>query len=105
MSGIKHDSEKIDLSLTPKAAIEAMCQAFMHGLRKYGRDNYKGGMESHRYIAAAMRHILAWQNGEELDPESGYPHLGHALASIAMLLECQRLGTLKDTRYAINQKL
>ncbi len=105
MSGIKHDGEKIDLSLTPKAAIEAMDQAFMYGQRKYGRDNYKQGMESHRFIAAALRHIFAWQDGEELDPESGYSHLGHALASIGMLLECQRLGSLKDTRYAVNQKL
>jgi hypothetical protein len=82
-----------------------MDQAFMHGQRKYGRDNYKQGMESHRYIAAALRHIFAWQNGEEHDPESGYHHLGHALASLGMLLECQRLGTLTDTRYETNKKL
>ncbi len=82
-----------------------MVQAFMHGERKYGRDNYKGGMESHRFIAAALRHIFAWQNGEDKDPESGYHHLGHALASLGMLLECERLGSLKDTRYAIDNKL
>ncbi len=98
--GIKHDRSKIDLSLNPLAALNEMAKAFMHGEKKYGRNNYKKGMESHRYIAACLRHVTAWQNGESLDPESGNHHLGHALASLAMLLECERVGTLKDTRNA-----
>jgi hypothetical protein len=104
MSGItakKFDGAKPDLSLCPTAALEEMARAFMHGEKKYGRDNYRGGMASHRFIAAAMRHLLAWRDGEDSDPESGYSHLGHALASIAMLLECRRIGTLVDTRPAL----
>ena len=48
-----------------------------------------------------MRHLDAYREGEDMDPEStvGSTHLGHALASIAMILECERLGTLTDTRY------
>lgn len=98
-SGVKHDQDKADLSLIPLSGMEAEARAFMWGEKKYSRGNYKGGLESHRLIAAAMRHLAAWEQGEDADPESGGSHIGHARACLSMLLECQRLGTLKDTRY------
>lgn len=99
MSGKKYDSGKADLSLIPLSAQIEEARGFMLGAEKYGRDNYKAGMESHRLVAAALRHILAWEQGEDLDPESGASHLGHARCCLAMLLETSRLGTLKDTRF------
>ena len=96
--GLKFDGTKPDLSLVPRSALEGMAKAFMVGEKKYGRNNFKQGMASHRYVAAAMRHITAWNDGEDLDPETGNHHMWHALASIAMLLECEKLGTLEDTR-------
>lgn len=95
----KYDAGKADLSLIPTVAIEQMARAFMLGEKKYGRYNFYKGMEASRLTAAALRHIHAWNEGEELDPESGYSHLGHALACIAMILKQQELGTLKDNRY------
>lgn len=101
MGGIKHDTGKADLSLNPYIALKEMALAFMWGEKKYNRYNYTQGFESHRLVAAAMRHLCEYQNGEDLDPEStiGSSHLGHALACIAMLLHCEELGTLTDTRY------
>lgn len=97
--GKKYDQSKPDLSLIPRPALEQMAYAFMHGEVKYGRYNYCAGFDSHRLLAAAFRHLTQWQSGEDLDSESGYSHLGHALASIAMLLHIQELGTMRDTRY------
>lgn len=97
--GLKNDSEKPDLSLVPLVAIEGMARALMTGEKKYNRYNYLSGFHSHRLIAASLRHILAWQDGETLDPETGNNHLWHALASLAMLLDCEKHGTLVDTRY------
>lgn len=99
MTGKKFDSGKADLSLNPKIAQEEMAFAFMLGEKKYGRFNFYKGLESHRLISAAMRHLNAWNEGENLDPESGRSHLGHALACIAMILKTQELGSLRDTRY------
>ena len=96
----KFDGDKPDLSLCPRVALEAMARAFMLGEKKYGRYNYlNGGMDSHRLIAAAIRHLYQWQDGETLDPESGVSHLGHAQASIAMLLHQEAAGTAVDTRW------
>ena len=96
--GTKHDSGKPDLSLIPLSALVEEAKGFQLGEAKYGRYNFTKGLESHRLVAAALRHILAWQEGEDLDPESGASHLGHARCCLAMLLETQKLGTLKDTR-------
>lgn len=99
MSGGKKDDQgKADLSLIPLVAMTEEAKGFMLGEKKYGRYNFTKGLQASRLIAAAMRHILQWQQGEDLDPESGASHLGHARCCLAMLLECQRLGTLVDDR-------
>jgi hypothetical protein len=96
--GKKFDNGKADLSLVPLSALEVEAQGFSFGAEKYGRWNYTKGLEASRLIAAAMRHIAAWNQGEDRDPESGVSHLGHARCNLAMLLECLRMGTLIDDR-------
>lgn len=98
-TGVKHDQHKMDLSLIPLSALEEEACGMMLGAKKYGRYNYKSGMESHRLVAAALRHILAWEQGEDLDTESGASHLGHARCCLGMLIELARLGKLTDTRF------
>lgn len=95
----KHDKEKTDLSLIPMVAMIAEAKALMIGEKKYGRYNYTKGHKASQLVAAAQRHLLAWFEGEELDPQDGQPHLGSVRACIAMLLRQQELGTLKDDRF------
>lgn len=97
--GVKHDQSKPDLSLLPKEFLEEVAKAFMHGEKKYGRYNYLGGMQWHRLVGAAMRHIIAFQDGEDADPESSFNHLGHAGACLAMLLVYYKRKLGEDTRY------
>lgn len=99
MAGKKFDNGKPDLSLIPLSALTEEAKGFMLGADKYGRYNYTEGLEASRLIAAALRHVHAWNQGEDLDPESGASHLGHARCCLAMILECSRVGTLKDDRY------
>ncbi len=95
----KYDSNKPDLSILPLAGLCAVAAALSLGEKKYGRhDFYKGGIESHRMIAAALRHLYAWESGEDNDPESGASHLGHAAANCLMLLAQMDKGTLNDSR-------
>jgi hypothetical protein len=39
-----------------------------------------------RYFDAAQRHLWAWWEGEARDPESGLPHLAHAVACLLFVL-------------------
>jgi hypothetical protein len=52
------------------------------------------------YIGALRRHLAAWVDGEQLAEDSGKPHLGHALACLAILVDAQAAGTLIDNRPA-----
>lgn len=83
--GIKLDSEKPDLSLIPKEALDGIATALGYGAKKYNRNNYKKGLEYTRLVAAAMRHISAFNAGADLDSESGLSHVDHALATLSML--------------------
>lgn len=92
-------SAKPQLHLFPKIALESACGALALGRDKYGERNWANATPgSSTYIAAALRHIFAWQSGEDLDPESGVSHLGHAIAGLAIMLDAQTLGTIVDQR-------
>ena len=85
-TSVKHDGGKAQLSIIPKVALEYEAQALMYGANKYGRDNYKLGMEYTRLLDATLRHIYAFREKEDDDPESSLSHLGHARANLAMLI-------------------
>ncbi len=87
MSGHKADNGKPKISLIPSVAIKETAKAFTFGADKYGQHNYRKGIAYTRLIDAAMRHILAFADGENNDPESGNSHLGHASANLAMLMD------------------
>jgi len=86
MSGIKHDAGKPPLSILTRESLIAEARAFEYGAQKYGRDNYKQGMNWTRVIDAALRHLTAFNAKENLDPESKLCHLAHSKACLAMLI-------------------
>jgi hypothetical protein len=76
--GIKYDEEKADWTLFPFSAGEAIVRIMMFGCKKYTRDNWKHVQPGQRYLAAAIRHIGRWLDGEAKDSETGCSHLWHA---------------------------
>lgn len=85
--GVKHDDGKPPISLIPRRAIEEEARVFGFGADKYGKGNWRGGLLYSRLIDAALRHVLAFADGENNDPESGLPHTAHARACLAMLMQ------------------
>lgn len=78
----KHDAEKIDVTLVPFKALEAICVGLMYGVKKYGRNNHRTLEEGkHRYLRATLSHFMKHSEGVDetgeapLDEESGLPHL------------------------------
>ena len=99
LGGIKHDSDKPDYSLLPPGPIDMIAQVWTFGKKKYAAYNWCKGFLWSRPIAAALRHIFAFMRGENLDPESGKPHLAHAICCLMMLLEFLETNTGIDDRY------
>ena len=52
-----------------------------------------------RLIAAALRHVNAYNGGEDCDPESGVSHIAHAACNLLMLIESKNLGLGTDDRW------
>jgi hypothetical protein len=91
--------QKPDPSLVPPVSILAEAMAFSDGAQKYGPYNWREKTVSSRiYVAAAMRHILQYLDGEDIDPKSGVHHLGHAKACLGIILDAGSVGRLNDNR-------
>ena len=91
--------KKPDVSLVPPAAILYTAHGFRDGAQKYGPYNWRENPVRMRvYLAAAMRHIMQVLDGEDVDPTSGVPHIGHALASLAIIADAAHTGNLLDDR-------
>ena len=87
----KHDQGKVRPTLVPSSLVLAVAKIREYGCEKYhDPDNWKQ-VEPQRYRDALYRHLLAYFNGEELDEESGLPHLHHAACNIAFLIEMEGL--------------
>jgi hypothetical protein len=84
-SGARYNAGKADLSLIPLCTLEDEAKVWMYGKQKYAAWNWAKGMDWSVPLACALRHIAAWQRGEELDAESGLPHLAHAMCNLRML--------------------
>lgn len=92
-------SHKLPLHLWPEHVSALGSLALMEGALKYGRSNFRAiGVRASIYVDALRRHIAAYWEGEDADPDSGLPHLAHALACIAILVDAQAAGRLADDR-------
>lgn len=92
-------SNKLPLHLWPNTATAMGCLGFLNGMLKYGRSNFRVlGIRASIYYDAAKRHLDAWFDGEECDPDDGVPHLAAALACIAIIVDAQAAGVLNDDR-------
>lgn len=90
---------KLPLSLVPPVAIAHASLAHLDGACKYGKWNWRiAGVRASIYIDAALRHITAYNEGEEIAADSGVHHLGHALACLNILLDAASVGKLIDDR-------
>lgn len=83
-AGKKNDKGKPSPTLIPTEAIKGMAKGLSYGAVKYGKWNYRGGIEHSRLLDASIRHLLELIDGNEIDDESGNLHLDHAMASLAM---------------------
>jgi hypothetical protein len=87
--GIKFDEEKTQWHLLPMDVMEIVVRVLMHGAKKYAPDNWKYVEPKERYYDAAMRHLTARHQGQQLDNGpggSGLPHLACAICCLIFYL-------------------
>jgi hypothetical protein len=78
IEGTKHDQGKARMSLLDTSWLLGVAEVLGFGEKKYAANNWRKGISVSRLMDAAARHQAAFNDGEDLDPESGKGHLYHA---------------------------
>jgi len=90
--------KKPPIDLVEPAFIKLIAQVMDFGAEKHGRLDWRRGYPWSCHYAAAMRHLLDFWAGQDIDPESGLHALGHAAARIMILYVYWLLELGKDDR-------
>jgi hypothetical protein len=101
-SAMKFDDQKLPVNLLSSEALLQTAAVLKFGADKYHAHNWRDGFAWSRPLAAAMRHIMAYNDGEDRDPESGLSHLAHAACCIMFLLEFEKTHPELDDRYKVD---
>jgi len=64
-----------------------------------GAHNWRKGFTWTRLIAACFRHLKSILQCEDIDPESGLPHVDHLMCMVAFLSGHQKCGYGEDNRW------
>jgi len=104
ISAVKHDDGKAPMNLLSREALEQTAMVMAFGKEKYAAHNWRKGFAWSRPLSAAMRHLMAFNDGEDKDPESGLSHLAHAACCIMFLLEFEKTHKDLDDRFKPTDK-
>lgn len=91
--------KKVPFSTVPSEVTAEVGLAMLEGALKYGRHNYRSvGVRASVYYDAALRHLTAFWEGQDIDPDSGLPHIVKCLACLYVLRDSQHMGNWVDDR-------
>jgi hypothetical protein len=83
------------MDLIPWSAVMDVSEVYAFGATKYADHNWRRGYAWSLSYGALLRHLAAWIDGEDRDPESGLSHVAHAgfhcLALLTFARECPDL--------------
>jgi hypothetical protein len=93
-------SSKVPWSTIPVQVLGEVGLAMLEGACKYGRSNYRvaGVRASVYYDAVVARHLAAWWEGEDTDPDSNLSHVTKAIAGLMVLRDSMLQGNWVDDR-------
>jgi hypothetical protein len=101
--GHKFDEGKPPLSLLDPYALTEVAKVLAFGAEKYDKHNWRRGISYSRLIDAALRHLMDFNSGEDLDPESKLSHIAHASCCLMFLLWMVQNRSDLDDRYDDDQ--
>lgn len=88
-----------DPSTIPAPVIWELAVAMFEGALKYARHNYRAvGVRASVYYDALNRHVDAWWDGQDTDPDSDLHHVTKAIATLFILRDSMIRGNWVDDR-------
>lgn len=101
-TALRYNADKPPLHLLAGEWQNEVAAVMGYGAKKYAPNNWRKGGPWCEHLASAQRHILAFQCGETMDPESGRHHLAHAICSLFFVLQWVLQGKGTDDRHSPN---
>ena len=90
---------KLNLSTVPVISTLYLAAAHDLGATKYGAFNWRENpVRAKDYVASMKRHLSQWESGEDIDDESGLPHLACLMTGASLILDAAHNGTMIDDR-------
>jgi hypothetical protein len=83
--GYRYNEGKARWGLVDWDALIPMVQVLEYGCNKYDDHNWKKGLPYVATMESMMRHLHSFMNGQDIDEESGLPHVGHILCNAMFL--------------------
>lgn len=102
--GLKFDHDKVPMNLLSTIWLAEVSRVLKFGCEKYGAHNWRNGIGQSRLMAAAMRHITSYNDGEDNDHETGLSHLAHASCCMMFAFELAKTMPHTDDRYKIRKE-
>lgn len=107
----RYNNGKLRYELIPHTALKDVAEVYTKGAAKYtitddegniiddGANNWRKGLSWTSMIGSVQRHIEAWKNGEDIDPDLGTKHLANAAWGLLGLLEYYKIHPEFDDRH------
>lgn len=91
--------EKRQYQFVPVSVLEEIADGMAEGAEKYGPFNWRETfIEMSDYYDSTMRHLTAWFDGEDIDPDSGVHHLSKAITGLIVVRDAIAHGSCIDDR-------
>jgi hypothetical protein len=90
---------KVPMHVVSMPVVMEMALGMAEGGRKYGSHNYRvAGVRASVYYDAAMRHLMDWWEGTDIDPDSGISHISKAMSALHVLRDAMMNEMWEDDR-------
>ncbi len=98
--GVKDNKSKSRVDLIPSKPLIGVGHVLAFGARKYKPNNWRLGLKWSETLGSAQRHLLAFADGQDIDPETNLPHIDQALAQVLFQSEYYHTKTGIDDRWS-----
>lgn len=101
--GLRFNANKLKLSLVPSSLKRAIASVLQTSAKEFGgkypMHNWRLGLPWTDTMDSLERHLEAFKDGEDLDPDSGLPHVYHIACNAAFLVEYYEKHKALDDRF------
>jgi hypothetical protein len=104
LTGGSKGTKAAQFSLVPPYPLTLLAKLYNFGVAKYAAHNWRNGYDWSKSYDAAMRHMTQFWEGEDIDEETGTPHVICAVFHMFALAQFMKDFPEYDDRFKVAEK-